>query len=145
MIIEKDVNLAALAERSAGAARGLEEFVLVWIGGGLGMAAFLGGKVHRGAAGAAGEIGCLPVPGAPLQEDIRNPAVGGLQSLVGVSVVRMLAGVFGFGAPTAGEAVRAAVRAAGERRAGANGSASQERERGVQRVRPRRPRPRVPR
>ena len=125
VIIEKDVNLAALAERSAGAARGLEEFVLVWIGGGLGMAAFLGGKVHRGAAGAAGEIGCLPVPGAPLQEDIRNPAVGGLQSLVGVSVVRMLAGVFGFGAPTAGEAVRAAVRAAGERRAGANGSASQ--------------------
>ncbi len=122
VIIENDVNLAALAERSAGAARGLEEFVLVWIGGGLGMAAFLGGKVHRGAAGAAGEIGYLPVPGAPLREDIRDPADGGLQSLVGVSVVRMLAGVFGFGAPTAGEAVRAAVRAAGECRAGASGS-----------------------
>ncbi len=36
----------------------------------------------------------------------------------------MLAGVFGFGAPTAGDAVRAAVRAAGERRAGANDSTS---------------------
>src|SRR5450755_3719661 len=114
VIIENDVNLAALAERSVGAARGLEDFVLVWIGVGLGMAAFLGGKVHRGAAGAAGEIGYLPVPGAPLQEDVRHPADGGLQSLVGASVVRMLAGVFGFGAPTAGEAVRAAVRAAGE-------------------------------
>ena len=122
VIIENDVNLAALAERSVGAARGLEDFVLVWIGGGLGMAAFLGGKVHRGAAGAAGEIGYLPVPGAPLQEDIRHPAKGGLQSLVGASVVRMLAGVFGFAAPTAEEAVRAAVRAAGGHGAAASGN-----------------------
>jgi predicted NBD/HSP70 family sugar kinase len=125
VIIENDVNLAALAERSVGAARGLEDFVLVWIGVGLGMAAFLGGKVHRGAAGAAGEIGYLPVPGAPLQEDVRHPADGGLQSLVGASVVRMLAGVFGFAAPTAGEAVRAAVRTAGESRPAAqNGSSA---------------------
>ena len=122
VIIENDVNLAALAERSVGAAQGLEEFVLVWIGGGLGMAAFLGGKVHRGAAGAAGEIGYLPVPGAPLQEDVRHPANGGLQSLVGASVVRMLAGVFGFAAPTAEEAVRAAVRAAGDHGAAASGN-----------------------
>ena len=124
VIIENDVNLAALAERSVGAARGLEDFVLVWIGGGLGMAAFLGGKVHRGAAGAAGEIGYLPVPGAPLQEDVRHPANGGLQSLVGASVVRMLAGVFGFAAPTAEEAVRAAVRAvARPRHRGRSGTA----------------------
>jgi predicted NBD/HSP70 family sugar kinase len=126
VVIENDVNLAALAERSVGAARGLKDFVLVWIGGGLGMAAFLGGKVHRGAAGAAGEIGYLPVPGAPLQEDVRHPAKGGLQSLVGASVVRMLAGVFGFAAPTAEEAVRAAVRAAGGHgaAASANGTAA---------------------
>jgi predicted NBD/HSP70 family sugar kinase len=113
VIIENDVNLAAMAERAVGAARDVEDFVLVWIGGGLGMAALLGGKVHRGAAGAAGEIGYLPVPGAPLQEDVRHPAGGGLQSLVGASVVRMLAGVFGFAALTATDAVRAAVAAAG--------------------------------
>ncbi|HEY0718561.1 MAG TPA: ROK family transcriptional regulator [Streptosporangiaceae bacterium] len=112
VIIENDVNLAALAERSVGAARDLSDFVLVWMGIGLGMAAFLGGKVHRGAVGAAGEIGYLPVPGAPMQEDVRHPASGGLQSLVGANVVRMLAGVFGFAAPTAEEAVGAAVRAA---------------------------------
>ena len=111
VIIENDVNLAALAERSVGAARD-GDFVLVWMGVGLGMAAFLGGKLHRGAAGAAGEIGYLPVPGAPLQEDVRHPASGGLQSLVGANVVRMLAGVFGFAAPTAEEAVSAAVQAA---------------------------------
>jgi predicted NBD/HSP70 family sugar kinase len=104
--------LTRLEERGLVAVVGQQDFVLVWIGGGLGMAALLGGKVHRGAAGAAGEIGYLPVPGAPLQEDVRHPAGGGLQSLVGASVVRMLAGVFGFAAPTAGDAVRAAVVAA---------------------------------
>jgi predicted NBD/HSP70 family sugar kinase len=122
VIIENDVNLAALAERSLGAARDLDDFVLVWIGVGLGMAAFLGGKLHRGAVGAAGEIGYLPVPGAPLQEDVRHPANGGLQSLVGANVVRMLAGVFGFAAPTAEEAVSAAVRAAAG--SASNGSAA---------------------
>jgi predicted NBD/HSP70 family sugar kinase len=124
VIIENDVNLAALAERSVGAARDLSDFVLVWMGIGLGMAAFLGGKVHRGAVGAAGEIGYLPVPGAPMQEDVQHPASGGLQSLVGANVVRMLAGVFGFAAPTAEEAVSAAVRAAAgpPNGAAANGS-----------------------
>jgi len=121
VIIENDVNLAALAERSVGAARD-GDFVLVWMGVGLGMAAFLGGKLHRGAAGAAGEIGYLPVPGAPLQEDVRHPASGGLQSLVGANVVRMLAGVFGFGAATAEEAVQAAVKAAAG--SASNGSAA---------------------
>src|SRR6201994_3183348 len=111
VIIENDVNLAALAERSIGAARD-GDFVLVWMGAGLGMAAFLGGKLHRGATGAAGEIGYLPVPGAPLQQDVRHPASGGLQSLVGANVVRPLAGVFGSAAPTAEEAVSAAVQAA---------------------------------
>ena len=124
VIIENDVHLAAMAERAFGAARGLDDFVLVWIGGGLGMAAFLGGKVHRGAAGAAGEIGYLPVPGAPLPEDVRHPANGGLQSLVGASVVRMLAGVFGFAAPTAEQAVRGAVAAAADHHVGANGNGS---------------------
>jgi predicted NBD/HSP70 family sugar kinase len=125
VIIENDVNLAAGAERSLGAAQGVDDFVLVWIGGGLGMAAVLGGKVHRGAAGAAGEIGYLPVPGAPLQEDVRHPADGGLQSLVGANVVRMLASVFGFAAPTAEEAVQAAVLAAGDPGAADGGGEAQ--------------------
>ena len=124
VIIENDVNLAAMAERACGAARGLDDFVLVWIGGGLGMSAFLGGRVHRGAAGAAGEIGYLPVPGAPLPEDVRHPASGGLQSLVGASVVRMLAGAFGFAAPTAEQAVRAAAAAAADHEASASGNGS---------------------
>jgi len=109
VVIENDVNLAAMAERAAGAAAGADDFVLVWIGGGLGLATILGGRLHRGTAGAAGEIGYLPVHGAPLHTDIRHPASGGFQALAGGSAVRALAAEYGFAAATPAEAVQAAV------------------------------------
>ena len=110
--IENDVNLAAMAERAVGAARGIDDFVLVWIGVGLGLATMLGGRLHRGVGGAAGEIGYLPVPGVPLPQDVSHPATGAFQSLVGAQAVLPLAASFGFVAPSAAQAVRAAVRAA---------------------------------
>ena len=112
VVIENDVNLAAMAERADGAAAGADDFVLVWLGVGLGLATILGGRLHRGTAGAAGEIGYLPVHGAPLHTDIRHPASGGFQSLAGGSAVRELAAKHGFAAQTPAEAVRAAVSAA---------------------------------
>jgi predicted NBD/HSP70 family sugar kinase len=117
VVIENDVNLAAMAERAAGAAAGAEDFVLVWLGGGLGLATILGGQLHRGTAGAAGEIGYLPVHGAPLHTDIRHPASGGFQSLAGGSAVRALAARHGIAAPTPAEAVQAAVSSAAGGRA----------------------------
>jgi len=114
VVIENDVNLAAMAERADGAAAGADDFVLVWLGVGLGLATILDGRLHRGTAGAAGEIGYLPVHGAPLHTDIRHPASGGFQSLAGGSAVRELAARHGFAAPTPAEAVRAAVSAVGE-------------------------------
>ncbi len=109
VVIENDVNLAAMAERADGAAAGADDFVLVWLGVGLGLATILGGRLHRGTAGAAGEIGYLPVHGAPLHTDIRHPASGGFQSLAGGLAVRELAAKHGFAAQTPAEAVRAAV------------------------------------
>jgi predicted NBD/HSP70 family sugar kinase len=111
VVIENDVNLAAMAERADGAAAGADDFVLVWLGIGLGLATILGGALHRGTAGAAGEIGYLPVHGAPLHTDIRHPASGSFQSLAGGSAVRELASKHGFTAPTPGEAVQTAVSA----------------------------------
>jgi predicted NBD/HSP70 family sugar kinase len=113
--IENDVNLAAMAERAVGAAQGVDDFVLVWIGIGLGLATMLGGRLHRGVGGAAGEIGYLPVPGVPLPQDITHPATGAFQSLVGAQAVLPLAASYGFEAPTAAAAVRAAVEAAAGR------------------------------
>jgi predicted NBD/HSP70 family sugar kinase len=83
----------------------------VWLGGGLGLATMLGGQLHRGTAGAAGEIGYLPVHGAPLHTDITLPDNGGFQLLAGGAAVRALAALHGFGAPTAAEAVQAALAA----------------------------------
>jgi predicted NBD/HSP70 family sugar kinase len=110
--IENDVNLAAMAERAFGAARGTDDFVLVWIGVGLGLATMLGGRLHRGVGGAAGEIGYLPVPGVPLPQDITHPATGAFQSLVGAQALLPLAAGYGYGGPTAAGVVRAAEAAA---------------------------------
>src|SRR3984957_11836244 len=110
--IENDVNLAAMAERAVGVAQGADDFVLMWIGVGLGLATILGGRLHRGVAGAAGEIGSLPVPGVPLPQDVSHPATGAFQSLVGAQAVRPLAESYGFPAPTAAAAVAAAAAAA---------------------------------
>ncbi len=114
VVIENDVNLAAMAERADGAAVGAGDFVLIWLGVGLGLATILDGRLHRGTAGAAGEIGYLPVHGAPLHTDIRHPASGGFQSLAGGSAVRELAAKYGFAAPTPAEAVQAALSGANE-------------------------------
>ena len=110
--IENDVNLAAMAERAVGAAKGADDFALVWIGVGLGLATVLGGRVHRGVGGAAGEIGYLPVPGARLLTDLTHPATGAFQSLVGAQAVLPLAAGLGFAAQSAAGAVRLAVDAA---------------------------------
>ena len=112
VVIENDVNLAAMAERADGAATAADDFVLVWLGVGVGLATILGGRLHRGWAGAAGEIGYLPVHGAALHTDVRHPASGGFQSLAGGSAVRALAAEHGFAAPTAAGAVASALAGA---------------------------------
>jgi predicted NBD/HSP70 family sugar kinase len=62
VLLDNDVNLAAIAERAVGATRDAASFALLWIGDGLGVSVDLGGTVHRGASGGAGEIGYLSVP-----------------------------------------------------------------------------------
>jgi predicted NBD/HSP70 family sugar kinase len=62
VLLDNDVNLAAIAERAVGATREAASFALLWIGDGLGVSVDLGGTVHRGASGGAGEIGYLSAP-----------------------------------------------------------------------------------
>ncbi|HEU4658223.1 MAG TPA: ROK family transcriptional regulator [Capillimicrobium sp.] len=63
--IENDVNLAALGEQAHGGGRGVENFAYLSIGSGLGAGIVLGGRLHRGARGAAGEVGFLPIGDDP--------------------------------------------------------------------------------
>ena len=103
VLIENDVNLAAVAEHAIGAAAGADDFVLMWIGTGVGLSTMLAGRLHRGVSGAAGEIGWLPVPGAPVTSDVKFPAGGGLQWLVGPDAIGALAAESGFAGPGSGE------------------------------------------
>jgi predicted NBD/HSP70 family sugar kinase len=123
VVIANDVNLAAMAERAGGAAAGLDDFAFVWLGTGLGLAAVIGGQVRRGIGGAAGEIGWMPVHGAPLPVGNEHPGKAGLQSLAGGLAVQALAAQHGFVGATPADAVAAAVTDAARAGNGSPGSA----------------------
>ncbi|MFI9718214.1 ROK family protein [Streptomyces sp. NPDC052396] len=116
VVIENDVNLAATAEQHLGAAQDFTDFVLLWADQGVGAAIVLGGSPLRGATGGAGEIGYMPLPGAPLarggpQATARPDAGGGFQMLAGSPAVVELAREHGLPAATATEALALAVAA----------------------------------
>ncbi|RSS56219.1 ROK family transcriptional regulator [Streptomyces sp. WAC06614] len=92
---ENDVNLVAIAEQHLGAARGHEDFVLLWNEAGLGAALVLGGRLHRGWTGGAGEVGFLPVAGHPLVRQVTRANSGGYQYLAGAQVLPELAAGLG--------------------------------------------------
>src|SRR6266516_4183119 len=54
--LEKDINLAALGELWQGVAGGVGNFAFLSVGAGLGAGLVLGGELHRGRNGAAGEL-----------------------------------------------------------------------------------------
>ncbi|WP_232265495.1 ROK family transcriptional regulator [Streptomyces pactum] len=119
VVVENDVNLAAVAERQGGAARDVEDFVLVWVDDGVGAAVVLGGRPLRGFTGGAGEIGYMPLPGAPLarggprgRRRTRQGAAASSGWWAGAAV-RELARAHGIEAPTAAEAVAGALRTPG--------------------------------
>ncbi|KAK1179271.1 ROK family transcriptional regulator [Streptomyces sp. NBS 14/10] len=118
LVIENDVNLAAVAEQHHGTAQDFDDFALVWADEGVGAAIVLGGTLLRGATGGAGEIGYMPLPGAPLARGGDDSAArpdggGGFQKLVGSPAVVELAREHGIQAPTATKALASALRTPG--------------------------------
>lgn len=61
MAIENDANCAALAEQLSGHAVGLENFLLITIGTGIGGAIVLNGQLYRGNTFRAGEFGQMHI------------------------------------------------------------------------------------
>ena len=106
VLVENDVNLAAVAERAQGVARTATSFAVLWVSAGLGLASDVGGRLHRGATGGAGESGSMPVLGGSSDQPPRD-----FQDLVGGPAVRLLAREHGIRARTAAQAVAKACAA----------------------------------
>lgn len=107
--IENDVNLVALAEHDQGAAAGTASSVLLWSGSGLGAALVVGGRLHRGATGSAGELGYLPVPGQELVRHAARSGTGGFQRAAGPAAVLALGRGLGLHGADAATMVRTAL------------------------------------
>jgi glucokinase len=61
VVLDNDANAAVWAEVQAGAARGLRHVVMLTLGTGVGGGLVLDGRLFRGAAGGAGELGHMVV------------------------------------------------------------------------------------
>ena len=86
--------------------------MLVWVGAGVGLAIMLGGRLHHGSSGAAGEIGYLPVPGAPIPRDVsRRGEAGASSSSSARTRSAAVAREHGYPGRHGADAVRAAVAA----------------------------------
>jgi len=114
ILIENDVDAAAMAEQAHGHGRDVESFAFVSIGTGIGLGLVLDGRLRRGVHGAAGEIAYLPLetPGAD-PEDVRRR--GGLEAAASAAGVVYAARRLGLEVATARDVFAAA--AAGDERA----------------------------
>ena len=65
LAVENDIDAAALAEREHGHGKDVLSFAFVSIGTGIGMGLMIGGQLHRGTHGVAGEIAFLPITDGP--------------------------------------------------------------------------------
>lgn len=65
VVVDNDLRLHALGERTYGAAAGCTSFLFVGVGTGVGSALYLGDALHRGARGSAGEIGHIAIDSSP--------------------------------------------------------------------------------
>jgi glucokinase-like ROK family protein len=61
VVVDNDVNIMALGEQRAGEAAGIDHFIFVKIGTGIGAGIISNGKIHRGSDGCAGDIGHICV------------------------------------------------------------------------------------
>jgi len=75
--VENDINLAAVGERWRGMARGVEDFVFLSVGTGLGAGLVLRGELHRGRHGAAGEVDLV----AAGREEAIDPCASAISAL----------------------------------------------------------------
>jgi predicted NBD/HSP70 family sugar kinase len=110
---ENDVNLAALGEQVQGHGRGVENFVYLWVGTGIGLGVVLNGRLFRGTGGGAGEIGYLPI-GAEDPFDPHTRRRGAFEDVASADGIVRTARALGMRPPLTAERVFAAARRGNE-------------------------------
>lgn len=61
VVVDNDVNLMAVGEAHAGVAKGVDDFLYIKVGTGIGCGVVVDGRVFRGVTGSAGDIGHVQV------------------------------------------------------------------------------------
>jgi predicted NBD/HSP70 family sugar kinase len=105
---DNDVNLAALGEQWHGLGKGVDDFVFLHVGTGVGAGLVLKGELFRGATGAAGEVAYLPLVGDPRDRAFRRR--GALDTVAGAGGVVETARRLGMSPPLSAKKVFAAAR-----------------------------------
>jgi predicted NBD/HSP70 family sugar kinase len=111
VLIENDVNLAALEEMSSGVARGIQSFILFWMGDGVGAGVVIDGKLLRGTTGAAGELGGIVVARRTDGSKTDSGGLAPLENLLSQSAIEALATEYGLTGADCVDAIRRAAKA----------------------------------
>ncbi|MFT7309630.1 MAG: putative NBD/HSP70 family sugar kinase, partial [Paracoccaceae bacterium] len=85
VLVENDVNLAALGEHWMTHQGEKDDLVFLSIGTGIGAGIVIGGNLVRGVTGAAGEIGYVPFGADPFEEESLN--VGALERVTATTAI----------------------------------------------------------
>ena len=107
--VENDADATALAEHRFGAGRGTRDMAFLTVGTGIGAGLIAGGRLHRGARGAGGEVGHLAVE--PGGRACACGLRGCLEAYASGPSVARIAGEHGFLGEATGRAVVEAARA----------------------------------
>jgi predicted NBD/HSP70 family sugar kinase len=117
-LTENDANLAALMELEHGIGNDHKDFIYVHWNSGIGAALVTGGRLQRGAAGFAGELGHVPLPGhGQGQRCLRCGSDHCLEVLAGGNAVVEKVHVSGKAKP---DSLRAVIQLAASERRGAD-------------------------
>ncbi len=118
LMVENDVDAAALAELAHGYGRDVDTFAFVSVGTGVGMGLVLDGRLHRGAHGAAGEIGFMPFADGTGSDERDARRRGTLEAAASAAAVVRAARRAGMGGSLTARKVFTAAASGDERAAG---------------------------
>ncbi len=99
VIVDNDVNFAALSERRWGCAQGIATLAYLFVGRGIGAGLIVNGRLFRGSTDAAGEVGQMVIDRPNLYQ--RFAPEGCLESLAGIDRLADVAQSLGLTPPTA--------------------------------------------